>query len=74
MKGLEVPERENAILEIAKNYLAQFCFSKKIKILQKNTDRDGMIAKRYLANGFEAGFLMIEAGLGLQFKKNTLQI
>jgi micrococcal nuclease len=70
MEGIDAPERGMPFYKLSKIYLGQLCLGKQVSIEPAGLDRYGRtLAKTRLANGKEAGLLMVEAGYAWQFKK-----
>ena len=70
MEGIDAPERGMAFYKVSKDYLGALCFGQTIRIERTNRDRYGRtVAKTFLGNGNELGFLMIQAGYAWHFKK-----
>lgn len=70
MEGIDAPERGMPFYKVAKDYLGQLCFGKNVSIVQTDVDRNGrVIAKTFLSDGREIGYLMIKAGFAWHFKK-----
>ncbi len=70
MDGIDAPERKMPFYQSAKDHLGTLCFGKTVRVEQSGKDRNKrLIAKTFLANGSEAGLLMIEAGYAWHFKK-----
>jgi len=70
MEGIDAPEKGMPFYRVAKNFLGELCFEKKLRLEVKGKDRYGRtIAYSYLDDGTELSHKMIEAGLAWHFKK-----
>lgn len=69
MEGIDAPEKGMPYYKVSKNYLAQLCFNKIIKLKQTGKDGDRIIGFSYLVDGTEIGHEMIKAGLAWHAKK-----
>jgi endonuclease YncB( thermonuclease family) len=73
MEGIDAPERGMPFYKLSKIYLGQLCLGKQVSIEPAGLDRYGRtLAKTWLANGKEAGLLMVQAGYAWQFKKYSI--
>lgn len=70
MEGIDAPEKGMAFYKVAKDYLAQLCFGKEVRLVKTKTDKYGRtIAKTFIDDRRELGLLMVEAGYAWHFKK-----
>jgi endonuclease YncB( thermonuclease family) len=75
MDGIDAPERGMPFYKSSKNYLSNLCFGTGVLIEPTGKDRYGRtLAKTWLANGKEAGLLMIDAGYAWHFKKYSTSV
>jgi micrococcal nuclease len=70
MEGIDAPEKGMPFYKVSKQYLADLCFGKYVRLEINDTDSRGRkIAFTYLDNGKELSHEMIKAGLAWHFKK-----
>jgi endonuclease YncB( thermonuclease family) len=70
MYGIDAPERGMAFYASSKNYLAQLCMGKVLRVQQMEKDIHGrIVAKAFLSDGRDINLEMIKAGMAWHFKK-----
>lgn len=70
MEGIDAPEKGMPFYRKAKNYLADLCFGKNVRVeIHDADDHDRKIAFSYLDDGTELSHEMIKAGFAWHFKK-----
>ena len=70
MDGIDAPEKGMPYYKVAKQYLAQLCFGKMIRLEVKSTDRHGRtVARGFLPDGRDLSEEMVGAGLAWHFVK-----
>jgi len=70
MEGIDAPEKGMPFYRVAKDYLGDLCFKKRIRLeITGKDNHDRTLAFSYRDDGIELSHQMIKAGLAWHFKK-----
>ncbi|MDI9312374.1 MAG: thermonuclease family protein [Limnohabitans sp.] len=70
MHGIDAPEKGMPFNKVAKKFLSNLIFNKKVSIIITDEDNHGrIVAKTYTSDGKECGEELLKAGLAWHYKK-----